>query len=69
MSLVVKREGQIVRFNVSDPAALQFLSQDPDFSAKIGCGPINLGAFIHFKRSSGSKSDFIGDAVAVEFAK
>lgn len=69
MSLVVKREGQIVRFNVSDPAALQFLSQDPDFSAKIGCGPINLGAFIHFKRSSGSKSDFAGDAVAVEFAK
>jgi tetratricopeptide (TPR) repeat protein len=69
MSLVVKREGQIVRFNVSDPAALQFLSQDPDFSAKIGCGPINLGAFIHFKRASGSKSDFVGDAVAVEFAK
>jgi len=69
MILVVKREGQIVRFNVSDPAALQFLSQDPDFSAKIGCGPINLGAFIHFKRSAGSKSDFVGDAVAVEFAK
>jgi tetratricopeptide (TPR) repeat protein len=68
MFLVLDREGKAVRFRVSDPVSLQFLSQDPKLTPNIGCGHIGLGAFVHFKRAP-SGSSFLGDAVAVEFAK
>jgi tetratricopeptide (TPR) repeat protein len=69
MVLVFKTESAIVRFRVPDPGNLQFLSQDPNSSLNIGCGPINLSAFVHFKRISSEGSGFAGDAIAVEFIK
>lgn len=67
MVLVVKAGEKLLRFAVTDPNKLQFLTQDPKLNPKIGCGPINLAAFIHYKPISGGK--FSGDAVAVEFRK
>jgi len=67
MVLAVKAGDKLLRLMVSDPARLQFVSQDPQLHPNIGCGPINLPAFIHFKPVAGGK--FAGDAVAVEFAK
>ncbi|MEK6299092.1 MAG: tetratricopeptide repeat protein [Acidobacteriota bacterium] len=67
MVLAVKAGDKLLRFSVSDPTKLQFLTQDPQLNPSIGCGPINLGAFIHFKPIAGGK--FAGDAVAVEFTK
>src|SRR5262249_1552887 len=69
LQLALVSNGQVVRFSVSDPVALQFYSQDPDFHANIGCGPINHAAFIHFKPVAGGQSGISGDAVAVEFRK
>lgn len=67
MVLAVKKGDTLLRFKVSDPVGLQFFTRDPQFNPKIGCGPINLVAFIHFKPVTGGK--FAGDAVAVEFTK
>src|SRR5262245_48945883 len=69
LQLALVSNGQVIRFSVSDPVALQFYSQDPDFHANIGCGPINHAAFIHFKPVTGGQSGMSGDAVAVEFKK
>ena len=67
MVLAVKVGEKVVRFSVTDPNKLQFLSQDPKLNRQIGCGTINLAAFIHYKPASGGK--FAGDVVAVEFRK
>src|SRR5262249_3769048 len=67
--LVLISNGKTIRFAVSDPVKLQFYSQDPDFHANIGCGPINHAAFIHFKPTAAAQSGLSGDAVAVEFRK
>ncbi len=67
MVLAVKAGERLVRFAVTDPNKLQFLTQDPKLSPQIRCGPINLAAFIHYKPISDGK--FSGDAVAVEFRK
>jgi tetratricopeptide (TPR) repeat protein len=67
MVLAVKAGDTLLRFMVSDPAKLQFVTQDPQLHPNIGCGPINLAAYIHFKPVTGGK--FAGDAVAVEFTK
>ncbi|MFY9610761.1 MAG: tetratricopeptide repeat protein [Blastocatellia bacterium] len=67
MVLAVKAGENLLRFTVTDPNKLQFLTQDPQLNPRIGCGPINLAAFIHYKPVSGGK--FSGDAVAVEFRK
>jgi tetratricopeptide (TPR) repeat protein len=69
MVLVLRSNGRLMRFSVSDPVKLQFYSQDPDFHVNIGCGPINHAAFIHFKPVGGAQSGSAGDAVAVEFKK
>jgi hypothetical protein len=68
MVLVVRTADKILRFHVSDIAKLQFFSQDPEFKGNIGCGAMNLKAFIYFKPVS-DQTSFSGDAVAVEFAK
>ena len=67
MVLAVKTGDTLLRFTVSDPVELQFFTRDPQFNPRIGCGPINLAAFIHFKPVAGGK--YAGDAVAVEFMK
>jgi hypothetical protein len=69
MVLVLTSSGKTIRFSVSDPVKLQFYSQDPNFHANIGCGPINHAAFIHFKPAASGQSGMSGDAVAVEFRK
>jgi Flp pilus assembly protein TadD len=68
MTLVLKTAEGLVRFAVSDPAGLHFYSRDPNFNVTVGCGPINIPAYIHFKPLAGSKKQ-AGDAVAVEFIK
>jgi tetratricopeptide (TPR) repeat protein len=67
MVLAVKAGEKLLRFSVTDPNKLQFLTQDPKLNRQIGCGAINLAAFIHYKPTSGGQ--FAGDAVAVEFRK
>lgn len=67
MVLAVKAGDKLLRFAVTDPNKLQFLTQDPKLNRQIGCGSINLAAFVHYKPISGGK--FAGDAVAVEFRK
>jgi hypothetical protein len=67
MVLAVKTGDKLLRFTVTDTSKLQFLTQDPQLNPNIGCGPINLAAYIHYKPISGGK--FAGDAVAVEFRK
>jgi len=67
MVLAVKAGDELLRFIVTDPPNLQFLTQDPNLSPNIGCGPINLAAYIHYTPISGGK--FAGNAVAVEFRK
>ena len=69
MVLVFKSGDKLLRFGVSDVINLQFYTHDPQFSPQMGCGPINLPAFIHFKPMSGNQTKFAGDAVAVEFKK
>ena len=68
MVLALRTGEKLLRYSVSDVAKLQFFSQDPDFKGNIGCGPINLRAYIYFKPLSGQTS-FAGDAVAVELIK
>ena len=67
--LALVSNGKTIRFSVSDPVKLQFYSQDPNFHANIGCGPINHAAFIHFKPATSGQPGVAGDAVAVEFKK
>jgi tetratricopeptide (TPR) repeat protein len=68
MVLALRTREKLLRYSVSDVAKLQFFSQDPEFKGNIGCGPINLRAYIYFKSLSG-QTRFAGDAVAVEFVK
>jgi tetratricopeptide (TPR) repeat protein len=68
MVLALKSGEKLLRYSVSDVAKLQFFSQDPEFKGNIGCGPINLRAYIYFKPAS-EQARFAGDAVAVEFVK
>ena len=67
MVLVFKSGDKLLRFGVSNVVNLQFYTHDPQFTPQMGCGPINLPAFVHFKPSSGNQTKFAGDAVAVEF--
>jgi tetratricopeptide (TPR) repeat protein len=68
MILVFRTGDKLLRFTVADVTALQFYSQDPEFKGDIGCGPINLKAYIYFKALPG-QTRFAGDAVGVELAK
>ena len=68
MILVFKTRDKVLRFSVGDVTALQFYSQDPEFKGDIGCGPMNLKAYLYFKALPG-QTKFAGDAVAVELAK
>jgi len=67
MVLAVKAGDKLLRLMVSEPARIQFVSQDPQLRPNIGCGPINLAVFVHYKPIAGGK--FAGDVVAVEFTK
>jgi hypothetical protein len=69
MVLVFKSGEKLLRFGVSDVINLQFYTQDPQLNSQMGCGPINLPAFIYFKPVSGNQSKLAGDAVAAEFKK
>jgi hypothetical protein len=68
MVLAFRTREKLLRYTVSDVANLQFVSQDPEFKGNIGCGPINLKAYLYFKPAAG-QTRFAGDAVAVEFVK
>lgn len=67
--LVLKTADKLLRFSVSDPVKLQLFSRVPGLSVTVGCGEINLEAIVYFKPLSGNKSQFAGDAIAVEFTK
>lgn len=67
MVLVFKSGDKLLRFGVGDVVNLQFYTHDPQFTPQMGCGPINLPAYIHFKPPSGSLAKFAGDVIAVEF--
>ena len=54
--------------DVADVTTLQFYSQDPQFKGSIGCGPINLKAYVYYKSLPG-QTRFAGNAVGVELAK
>ena len=68
MTLVFRARDKLLRFTVRDVTTLQVYSQDPEFKGSIGCGPINLKAYIYFKALPG-QTRFDGDAVGVELAK
>ena len=68
MILVFRTRDKLLRFTVGDVTALQFYSQDTEFKGDIGCGPINLKAYVYFKALPG-QTRFAGDAVGVELAK
>ena len=68
MVLAVRTADNLIRFRVGDVTTLQFFSQNPELKLNIGCGPINMPAFIYFKKTS-NPNTFAGDAVAVEFVK
>ena len=68
MTLVFKTRDKVLRFTVADVTTLQFYSQDPQFKGSIGCGPINLKAYVYFKPLPG-QTRFAGNAVGVELAK
>jgi tetratricopeptide (TPR) repeat protein len=68
MILVFRTRDKLLRFTVGDVTTLQFYSQDPQFKGDIGCGPINLKAYVYFKALPG-QTRFAGDAVGVELAK
>ena len=68
MTLVLRTRDKVLRFTVGDVTRLQFYSQDPQFKGDIGCGPINLKAYVYFKTIPG-QTRFAGDAVGVELAK
>lgn len=69
MTLVFRSGGKLMRFAVSDPNALQFYAQDSSMNLQIGCGAMNLAAFIYYKPLTSSAGQLGGDAVAVEFTK
>jgi len=69
MVLVVKTADKLLRFSVSDPVKLQLFSRVPGLSVTVGCGTVNLEAIIYFKPLSDGKSQFAGEAIAVEFTK
>jgi tetratricopeptide (TPR) repeat protein len=68
MTLVFRTRDKLLRFTVADVTALQFYSQDPQFKGSIGCGPINLKAYVYFKALP-TQTRFAGNAVGVELAK
>ena len=68
MVLVFRSGDKVLRFSATDPVKLQFFSKDPSISVNIGCGPINIPAFVFYKPLN-NQSPFTGDAVAVEFTK
>jgi tetratricopeptide (TPR) repeat protein len=69
MVLVFRSADKLLRFDVRDLIALQFYTQDPNISPQVGCGPMNVAAFIHYKPLPDKSAKFAGDAVAVEFKK
>jgi hypothetical protein len=68
MTLVFRTRDKLLRFTVADVTTLQFYSQDPQFKGSIGCGPINLKAYVYYKALPG-QTRFAGNAVGVELAK
>lgn len=69
MVLVFRSANKLLRFTVRNMMTLQFYTQDPSISPQVGCGPMNVAAFIHYKPLPDTASKFAGDAVAVEFKK
>jgi tetratricopeptide (TPR) repeat protein len=65
--IAFKAGDNLLRFGVSDPNKLSFYTRSTQPSVNIGCGPINLPAFIHYAPAPAGKAMFAGDAVAIEF--
>jgi tetratricopeptide (TPR) repeat protein len=65
--IAFKTGDKLLRFSVGDPSKLMFYSRNPEQKVNIGCGPINLPAFIHYAPAAAGQERFAGDAVAVEF--
>jgi tetratricopeptide (TPR) repeat protein len=67
IAIAFKAGDKLLRFAVSDPSKLVFYSRNPEKKINIGCGPINLPAFIYYGPAPSGQSRFAGNAVAVEF--
>jgi hypothetical protein len=68
MVLMVKSEGAMLRFFVSDPIKLEITSTAA-VDRDIGCGPIDLPAVIQFRPPAAGNTKFAGDAIHIELVK
>jgi tetratricopeptide (TPR) repeat protein len=71
MTIIVKAGERIFKFHTESPERVQFFTFTPDGIGAIECGKVNPAkpVLVTYRSSTGAKSPFDGEPIAVEFEK
>jgi tetratricopeptide (TPR) repeat protein len=71
MTIIVKAGDRTFKFYTESPERVEFLTLTPDVTEAIECGKVNPAkpVLVTYRASTGARSQFDGEPIAVEFEK